>query len=253
MDAVSGEIQREGRSEREWSRARGLRSTTTQSARGFLRGVQRLVVVAPHPDDEVLGVGGLIRLAHHFGVPVQLILATDGEASHAGSRSISRAQLRVQRVRESEAAFELLGGRREHIDRLQFADGELARREDELVNAIAQRLAANDLVVTTWLRDGHTDHEACGRAVRRAAQRLPCRHAFFPVWFWNWAAPDASDLPLAQVVRVPLTSRVRVAKRSALSLFQTQRTLDPDVPQTPILSDATLAYFARGFETLICA
>ncbi len=253
MDAVSGEIQRTGRSEREWSCARSLRSTKMRSARSFLDGARRLVVIAPHPDDEVLGVGGLIRLAHHVGAPVQLILATDGEASHAGSRSMNRARLRSQRVRESEAAFELLGGERERIDRLQLPDGELAHDEDELIAAILRRLAPDDLVVTTWWRDGHPDHEACGRAVRIAAQQRQCRRAFFPVWFWNWATPEAPDLPLAQVFRVALTPRARLAKRCALSRFQTQRTVDPDVPQTPILSDATLAYFERPFETLICA
>ena len=46
---------------------------------------RRLLVVAPHPDDEVLGSGGLLHLAVRAGRAVRVLLATDGQASHPGS------------------------------------------------------------------------------------------------------------------------------------------------------------------------
>src|SRR5688572_26068919 len=39
----------------------------------------RLLVVAPHPDDESLGAGGLIARAVARGAAVHVVLATDGD------------------------------------------------------------------------------------------------------------------------------------------------------------------------------
>lgn len=49
-----------------------------------LAGCRRLVVVAPHPDDEVLGVGGLMATAVGAGVELDIVAVTDGDASHPG-------------------------------------------------------------------------------------------------------------------------------------------------------------------------
>lgn len=43
-----------------------------------LEGVQAVLVFAPHPDDEVIGCGGLLALLSKQGVYVKVILVTDG-------------------------------------------------------------------------------------------------------------------------------------------------------------------------------
>ena len=48
---------------------------------------RRLVVVAPHPDDEALGAGGLLQHMTRIGVEAMLVAVTDGEASHPGGVS----------------------------------------------------------------------------------------------------------------------------------------------------------------------
>ena len=45
----------------------------------------RLVVVAPHPDDEILGAGGLLAATARAGRDLLLVAVTDGQASHPGS------------------------------------------------------------------------------------------------------------------------------------------------------------------------
>ena len=64
-------------------------------------GCARLVIVAPRPADEILGVGGLIASLAALGMPVCVVAASDGEASHAPGDWWTPSRLRDQRRRES--------------------------------------------------------------------------------------------------------------------------------------------------------
>jgi hypothetical protein len=59
-----------------------------------------LVVVAAHPDDETLGAGGLIVEAGRRGIPVTVVVATAGEASHPRSTTVSPQALADRRAQE---------------------------------------------------------------------------------------------------------------------------------------------------------
>jgi len=58
------------------------------------------VVIAPHPDDEVLGVGGLLTLLARTGTAVHIVAVTDGEASHPGSPTLTPRALAARRISE---------------------------------------------------------------------------------------------------------------------------------------------------------
>jgi GlcNAc-PI de-N-acetylase len=49
-----------------------------------LAGVTSAVIVAAHPDDEVLGAGGLISVLAASRARLRLVAVTDGEHSHLG-------------------------------------------------------------------------------------------------------------------------------------------------------------------------
>src|ERR1700730_7263413 len=59
------------------------------------------LIVAPHPDDAELGVGGTILVLKSQGARVGVLDLTDGEPTPHGSREIRRA--------ETEAATKILG------------------------------------------------------------------------------------------------------------------------------------------------
>ena len=61
------------------------------------------VVIAPHPDDEVLGVGGLLTLLARTGTAVHIVAVTDGEASHPESPTLTPRALAARRIAESAA------------------------------------------------------------------------------------------------------------------------------------------------------
>ena len=62
--------------------------------------VDRVVVIAAHPDDETLGAAGLLAIAAARGIALDLIVATDGEGSHPDSPTHSPATLALLRRRE---------------------------------------------------------------------------------------------------------------------------------------------------------
>lgn len=68
----------------------------------------RVLVVAPHPDDETLGAGGVIALHRRHGDPVRVVIVTDGSASRAPG-TVSAQSMARRRAEEVAAAVRLLG------------------------------------------------------------------------------------------------------------------------------------------------
>jgi LmbE family N-acetylglucosaminyl deacetylase len=215
----------------------------------FAAGVRRLVVVSAHPDDETLGAGGLIATATDFGLDVQLLCVSDGAGSHPRSPSHTPEALAARRAEEYAAAAGELGVRRTSLIQLGLPDGALARHVPAVTAAVADLLGTgNDTVLaSTWVEDGHPDHEAVGRAAAAAAGRTLADHWQFPLWFWHWAAPDD---PRVQTFRpFALTTAARDAKRRAVGAHLSQiAPLSPAPGDETLLDAAFLAHFARNDE-----
>jgi LmbE family N-acetylglucosaminyl deacetylase len=201
------------------------------------------VIVAAHPDDEVLGAGGLLSLLAAGGARLRLIAVTDGEASHPGIAE--PAALAERRVAETTAALRLLGAGRADVVRLRLPDTGLAAREDEIAFLLQHLVPGFDVCLAPWEKDAHADHEAAGRAARRASPQT----IFYPVWTWHWAVSGDPRVPWRDALSVPLPPAVAARKRAAINCFASQ--LEPRAAQTgPVLSAATIAHFTRDREVL---
>jgi LmbE family N-acetylglucosaminyl deacetylase len=142
----------------------------------------RVVVAAPHPDDEVLGTGGMMRWLDRRGHRVCVVAVTDGAASHARSRRISRSELVRLRARERIHALTELGLGHLAVRRLGLDDAEVARDEERLVDELRAFLGPDTTLVVPWRHDGHPDHEAVARAGRLAAQQTAAGLLEVPIW-----------------------------------------------------------------------
>jgi LmbE family N-acetylglucosaminyl deacetylase len=182
----------------------------------------RLVIVAPHPDDEILACGGLLQLLAADAQPALLVAVTDGEASHPGSSAWPAARLRAERPHETLAALDCLGIARPALLRCGIADGGVSAREAGLAQQLAEVLGPHDVVVTTWRYDGHPDHEATARACAAASARCGARLLEVPVWGWHWSTPADAAMPLAQARKLPLPEAVLARKRAAMACFKSQ-------------------------------
>ncbi len=215
----------------------------------------RVVVLAAHPDDETLGAGGLIAGAHARGIPVHLIVATDGEGSHPDSSAVSPEAMRRVRRAESAAALEALAPAAS-VDFLGLPDGALGDHafglREALDAAIARDGAGGLVVVAPWHRDGHGDHEAAGGVARAAAAEAGVRLLEYPIWLWHWAGPDDPEVPWRDFVGLRLSDDALEAKRRAIAAHASQtRPLSEAPADEAIVGEHMQRHFTRDTEVYV--
>lgn len=145
-----------------------------------LRG-ERLLVLAPHPDDEVIGCGGLIALHRREKRSVHIAIVTDG--AEAGDAA----------VREKEAArgIEIVGGAETTF--LHFRDRHVHENVDGLGAKIRELLTTikPDLIAVPSPAEIHPDHIAVSQAFCQLVQNDPvlfAEHAVARVAFYEVSA-----------------------------------------------------------------
>jgi LmbE family N-acetylglucosaminyl deacetylase len=108
-DAASRHIAGEGTPDASWQAWGGLRDLPAIDCATLVPPDRRAVIVAPHPDDEVLACGGLLQMLAAQGTHIVLVAVTDGAGSHPGSTVMTPEQLARLRPLETEAALRTLG------------------------------------------------------------------------------------------------------------------------------------------------
>jgi LmbE family N-acetylglucosaminyl deacetylase len=196
------------------------------------------LVVAAHPDDEVIGAG--IRLGHVRSVTI--LHVTDGsprdgrDASAAGCAG--RAMYARLRRRELRAAVGCAGISAGSLRTLDVVDGEAALSLPALSTTLADllRTLGPEVVVTHPYEGGHPDHDAAAFAVQHACGLLRAAGAAAPVIVEMTSYHAVGGVLRAgaflpgenEGMSVPLTEADAARKRRMLGCFVTQRqTLAP--------------------------
>lgn len=215
----------------------------------------RLVVLAAHPDDETLMCGGLIAMAATQGMSVNVVVATDGEASHPDSPTHSPEDLAPLRRRECTSAVTCLAPQA-HLRFLGLPDGKTAQNTDSMTAAVVEAVGDGSgcLLISTWRGDRHPDHHAAALAASTAAWRTDAVHLEAPLWFWHWASP--SDLPMLSqdggLFSLRLDEPARASKQAAITTHESQvRPLGPEPGNEALLNHGVLLHFSRVTETFI--
>ena len=135
---------------------------------------QRVLVVAPHPDDEVMGAGSMLALHAQMGHSVRVLILTDGASGDPEARV---ADLKSTRVQESLNAGKVLGI--EDYRFLSFSDGQLGNADD-LVESLRSEIEDFDpgLVYGPSPQELHPDHRAAARGLIAALGAGPERRVF---------------------------------------------------------------------------
>ncbi|MFG6202803.1 PIG-L deacetylase family protein [Pseudomonas retamae] len=242
----------QGTSLHQWQNSRRLAELPVIDVLDLVPPGARAVIVAPHPDDEVLGCGGLMQLLAAAGRPMQLISVTDGSASHPGSTRWPVERLSVVRPQESAEALRRLGLPMHSLKWLRggFNDTQVAAQEQALSEFIQSYLHPQDVLFTTWREDGHSDHEAVGRASLEAARRAGVVCHELPVWTWHWATPEDAAVPWQRARKILLSPTHVARKRHAAHAFASQLEGDRDAGLAPVLAPYVLERLLQPFEVV---
>ena len=139
-----------------------------------------VLVIAAHPDDEVIGCGAMLAWHRRAGHTVTAVHMTDGTAGDPDGRHRDIAELRR---REGSEALRRLGV--EDVRSLGLPDGELPEHLDA-VRARFRELVAEvspKTLYSFFFTEAHRDHRAIGRAVAEesGAMAADCRCLLFGV------------------------------------------------------------------------
>jgi LmbE family N-acetylglucosaminyl deacetylase len=230
----------------------------------------RTLVFAPHPDDEVLGCGGTIVLKVRSGAAVQVVIMTDGRASHA--QLIAPSELIRIREEEAQRAALRLGLPQDAYRFLRFEDhaltdhSEAARLE---VRKLLEQFQPDEIYVP-HSRDTLRDHVATNSIVRAAlaGYSRPVMVLEYPVWLWNtwpWTRGGArgGGGPLrrfvswardlgALVVGCRAGANIRATvqtKLHALHAYTSQLERRGGAADWPVLADVSAGEFLACFAT----
>jgi LmbE family N-acetylglucosaminyl deacetylase len=200
-----------------------------------------LLIVSPHPDDEILGAGGLIRTWAQHGRPVTILSVTDGEAAYPDWKGLARI-----RHTELRDALQTLGASHVSVIRLGIPDGCVAARVRQLKKAIITAATAGSTIIAPYEKDGHPDHEAAGRVCCELARLDGFYVARYPIWMWHHGEP--STLKKMNCRKFMLDEATRRAKADATQRFSSQRA---PADRAPIVPDRLMDYFSRPYEVFL--
>lgn len=249
-DARSRRIEGDGTAPQAWRADAALAAVPAVALEAIVPPGARVLLAAPHPDDEILAWGGLLAMLAQRGIDNVLVAVTDGDGSHPGSPLWPAERLRATRPRETLAALAALDAAPEVL-RLGVVDGGVRQAEADLARRLAALLRPGDVIVTTWRHDGHPDHEATARACAAAALACGATLLETPVWGWHWTSPGDGMMPLSRARKLALPPGLLARKRAALACFTSQLEADASTGAGPIVPAQVLERLLQPFELFI--
>ena len=150
-----------------------------------------ILVIAPHPDDDVLGAGGTMAAASDQGKAIFSVYITDGRGSPRKDQSISDEAMAARREKEAQSALQAVGAVGAFF---------LKRRSEEIAGEIGQKTGKELTEVLQFMQpeevflpapyERHRTHQRCTRMsidALRMAGDLKTTLLGYSLWgsFWG--------------------------------------------------------------------
>ncbi|MBO4519819.1 MAG: PIG-L family deacetylase [Alphaproteobacteria bacterium] len=162
----------------------------------------RVLVLAPHADDETIGCGGFLL---KYGAQCDVVLLTDGRY---GDAEIPPAEMAEIRKKEFEEVMAHYAVRRTQM--LNVEDGKLIDRFKDF-NTL--EFKEYDYVLMPHPMDFHKDHVAVSCLFKRACQNQPFHGHIIYYEIWNTLARPTHYIDISDVVE---------EKKRLINLYRSQ-------------------------------
>jgi LmbE family N-acetylglucosaminyl deacetylase len=214
-----------------------------------------LLILAPHPDDEILGLGGIILQTLQRGGKVYLVYLTDGEGSGV---STEQEEIKCQRIALSEMVCERLGLESSNITRLHLPDGSVPHPGQSGYSETVQRIKnlidqiKPDAVFATHTLDYWPyDHVACAHISHEAVKQSTSKPQLYYYWVWAWynLQPwQLFKLNYKKINRVDISAQL--AEKMELTGIYLNSLTSQGKPWSGVLPRALLAALNQPFEII---
>ena len=224
---------------------------------GLAQDIGRTLIIAPHPDDEALGCGGLIALLRSQNAEVHVVFMTNGGASHPNSRKYDTLKLQALRKSEAIKSCLVLNVLESNIHFLELEDSKLHSISKEQKRicygslSLIFELCDFDSVVMTWRRDAHSDHRETYNLISEFIFKLEnfVQIIEYPIWLWtNGSTKDWPNEGEVEPYRLNVVD-VLDMKINAINqhITQTTRFIDDDINGF-ILTPELIELFTTKYE-----
>jgi LmbE family N-acetylglucosaminyl deacetylase len=183
------------------------------------------LIIAPHPDDESLGAGGLLAGIAGVGGHAFVAFLTNGAGSHLDAPGWTAARVARTRAAEGRHALRRLGVSHPPL-MLGWPDADPYLPEDSTFQSSVRSLVAwcrhlgVRSIAVTWGGEPHCDHEAAATLAAAVADRL--RAQLYEYLVWGWTNPDLrSQLRKRQIVSID-TAVATPRQRRAIACHRSQ-------------------------------
>lgn len=152
----------------------------------------KLLIIAPHPDDEAFGCSGMVQRLQQVGKEVYLVIMTGGEGSHRCCCTVGADELKRNRRMLTLKANRLLGLDASHITFLDYPDGgiDFDCCETNKLQEIIDRIQP-DVLFVPHHGEGWEDHVNTGKIVKNLIAGDECVSLYeYCVWFWYYNTWD---------------------------------------------------------------
>lgn len=209
---------------------------------------KKILVLAPHPDDETFGCGGLIASKIKQGSEVYILFFTRGERSLS---FVDDKEVKEKRTESAYMAAKILGIDEKNISWLDCPDGSIPRKGqvefDKMKKEVEQIIDENEIaeIFAPHFMEGWSDHLAAYKAATDIAKRYDGQVTLYLYWVWAWyyvGLKQIFTLPWKRIYLLAIED-VYNKKEAAIQSYLTDKT-----PKGDLYVGNLPAVFLKAFE-----
>jgi LmbE family N-acetylglucosaminyl deacetylase len=208
---------------------------------------KKIIVFAPHPDDETIGCGGTIAKKIDDGYEVIVVVLTDGRNAFSTVLGIdinpTPEELKEIRKNEFIKATKILGVTENNLIFLNYKDGSLINNEMEVEEKIIEilKIFIPSEVYFTYEKDANQDHQATNIIIRNAIKKTDasiCKYKYSINHTYSNIGPIIDsylNIVKKNQIQVDISEYLDL-KKAAINEYKSQITIISSIQKNTILS-----------------